>query len=294
MKNTGRAFLPGRRRWRSAPACSASAGLRRRRTKKQTRAAREAARSPPPRSWSARPSIASTQALDAFNAHDKANDWTDQACAESRSIRGRGVGERERQVPGGDLRRGSRLPALRGRQGGQGPLPAGPLRRARSSTTRAPSSPSTSSRPTATPTRRSARSSRRSPTRTSRTFRRSSTSPCSRCSATPTGRRELPRQGRRQGRGPSGLRLREAEPPARAGHRRRLHAGVQPAGALLLRQREEEGQPRPQVRSAPSPPTRRWRSAVTCSSSSWRRSSAPRRCARTPTTRRFTTRRVSS
>ena len=54
-------------------------------------------------------------------------------------------------------------------------------------------------------------------------------------------RRELPREVRRQGRRPAGLRLREAEPAARARHRRRLHARVQPARALLLRQREEEG-----------------------------------------------------
>ena len=86
-----------------------------------------------------------------------------------------------------------------------------------------------------------------------------------------------------QGRRPAGLRLREAEPAARARHRRRLHAGVQPAGALLLRQREEEGrrgegQGRPHDRHE-----RRDRaSAATCSSSSSRRSCARRPSARTP------------
>ena len=107
-------------------------------------------------------------------------------------------------------------------------------------------------------------------------------------------RRELPRQGRRQGRRPAGLRLREAEPPARAGHRRRLHAGVQPARPLLLRQREEEGAAAARSSAARSRRTRPSRSAATFSSSSSRRSSARRPCERARATRRSTTRRASS
>ena len=102
------------------------------------------------------------------------------------ALRRRGVGADEGEVPGGDVQRGPRVPALRQRQGGEGALPEGALATSRSSTSRAPSSRSTSSRPTATSTRPSPRSSRRSRTRSSRTCRRSSTSRCSRCSATPT------------------------------------------------------------------------------------------------------------
>ena len=209
-------------------------------------------------------------------------------------LRGGGVGPGERQVPRGDLRRGPRLPALRRRQGREGALPAGALGRRevplRSRAARALPVQGGRQRRRGHQLARAGRQRRQLPERAG--ARRPRDVP----DAARLGqrRRELPREGGRQGRRPPGLRLREAEPAARARHRRRLHAGVQPAGALLLRQREEEGRQRQEVRPHDRDERRPGASAATSSSSSSRRWSARRPYARARPTRRSTTPRASS
>ena len=146
----------------------------------------------------------------------------------------------ERQVPGGDVRRGARLPALRRRQGREGALPAGARRR--------PEVPLRARAARALPVqggRQRRRGHQRARSRPSPT-RKFQNVPALVDLAMFQMLRDSAQVGANchrvgQGRRPAGLRLREAEPPARARHRRRLHAGVQPARALLLRQREEEG-----------------------------------------------------
>ena len=81
----------------------------------------------------------STPALDAFVAHDKANDWNDGTCARGREARSRARRRaNERQVPRGDATTRARVPALQRRQEREGALRAGALATTRSSTTPAP------------------------------------------------------------------------------------------------------------------------------------------------------------
>lgn len=123
-------------------------------------------------------------ALEAFVAHDKANDWTDPVCAEVASKFQAAASEQK----GGKFPKPSSTKVCRSSAAATRRTRARSSRKRsakiRSSTTLARSSRSTSTRPTRTKTRPSRRFSRRSSTRSSRTSRRSSTWPCSRCSAT--------------------------------------------------------------------------------------------------------------